>query len=1450
MVVSIYSKKAVFFRKISSSFIALIFTFSIFAPSLRAEYIPGLPKPGEMVFLSSKFEPAILKGLTIHPENPLAFDFIVDRGEGVLADESFKQEADKLIKYFLAAMAIPEDKSWVNLSPYEKDRIIPDLLAQTQMGKQMLEQDYLLKQLSASLTNPDQELGKKFWDAVYKRTFELYGKTEVPISTFNKIWIVPQKAVVLEKDGHAYISESHLKVMMAEEYEAMSNQKDSAQSRAIARDQFPSTSEAIQKDNVGNGRDRCLQTVSSSIFREMILPAIEKEVNEGKSFAPVRQIYNSVILATWYKISLKETLLTKIYADKGKIKGVDIPEKDVKQKVYDQYLAAFRQGVYSIIKENYDVASQDVLPRKYFSGGFTTALSQIIEIRKGELVVGSSALRLVTVDGAFLENSGEEGFYKPITSEHRAALESTGFFKPLESKNKLTMSFEDGEVTLAYDQQNNTTYLVHMAGGKLITQMMIPGKLTDTSLIFSAFNTAEDLRNWVKKNSSLSLKISFELEGVFHTILAKALLAVDEDIDYKENPQISNVLGLMEALSGTAAVANLTSLMDKATPAQRQRILDKALSEFLVANPDFILSAAHLLGVQSKNFDLTVEKSMNGGTVISSYSLEQDLTVLIIRRGINYSSYLVQGNMQSIREAVDSFSTARGLDDFLTEIKNARIPNSGYLSQYGHVFNGEYILSAIASQRISENDFELQEKSPVNELVAGLAEDFSRDEASLPDAPPVIAQQMSVQSPPDRKKTFLQRLLPSLFKPNFAGKISAGWGRFKTFLGQYSIHKTVIVAITRKEEVIFKEVINNDGKISIEYSPKNNKTSFNVSLNGDLNSGPSINNNFRYVFAGDLSALGMDNLSVKQINKLMAITQRNGFKPQQRVDLLNALLAAEFLEDSEFLAQGIFGQKVREVLDPLNLYKLNIDKMYLEMMKTNDRQSPYLSGALAKAHFINEFLTKLLEFENREAPLEMSLNGNEEPSDHLVATDSVKFITLNGAEIGISHGRGHLLKVRFIPQPLNTIKRVFSRTYFLVVPGLDVQSLTQMIMKPKRTGQPLTGIQLQDIFELADNKDFNIFERGFIFQTLLAAAQFSDKELQRVKAVLDANKDNVGTFIPKIGRALGVNTTFVIKSGGKMEIFYNPFEHKSYVRVESKDSEGKVKTTEHVLKGDFRNDHMDSAKSIQELEQQLLALAKDIAFVKKFDGKIEIRYEAFSNDSLVSIEYKSMNGEVENNEYVLQGDWREFSFDSYRSVKEIQVQIAAVAQSQGLSAIQQQNLLRIVDVARMIKLSEFYRDNSPRIMRILKLKSENNESFVKGSREFLVFDIRTAKPRERQGYFVEFLVSQLSLHPQFFGEVAQELGVDLLEDKRTSDAVASSPTDVGGIDFDPALLDLQIKRDGRGIALPLPQQNLDQINIEGLYPVILNIQPVLMQDFPFVVSDRKSQPQIDLAVKK
>ncbi len=319
---------------------------------VHAKNVPGLPLPGKMVQKSPEFEPALLQGIRINKENAFELDFIVTPGDEKKSQSLLNNEAKKLIKYFLAGLTIPQDDIWVNLSPYEKNRIAPEKLGQTEMGRDLLAQDYILKQLSSSLIHPDEGLGKSFWDNVYSQAFEKFGTTEVPLNTFNKIWIIPEKAIVYQQDNAAIIVESKLKVMMEEDYVAM---KVGAGPRACP----------LSSEHTGHPQEGA----PTEIFRTLLLPAIEKEINTGKNFANLRQIYNSLILASWYKKSLKQSALTKAYADKNKINGVDVYDKNIKEKIYAQYLDAFKQGAFNFIKEEYNNLTNNITPRKYFAGG-------------------------------------------------------------------------------------------------------------------------------------------------------------------------------------------------------------------------------------------------------------------------------------------------------------------------------------------------------------------------------------------------------------------------------------------------------------------------------------------------------------------------------------------------------------------------------------------------------------------------------------------------------------------------------------------------------------------------------------------------------------------------------------------------------------------------------------------------------------------------------------------------------------------------------------------------------------------------------------------------------------------------------------------------------------------------------------------------------------------------
>jgi len=397
-------------RKALSLIILLAFLLNTFGPlpTAQAQEL-RLPPPGVMVHLSPPENPPVFKGVTVYPDNPFKFNFILDRGDfnkghmssphGLMGDpqqEQLKQESSKLVKYFLAAITTSENDLWVNLSPYEKNRIIPESFGQTDMGRDLLAEDYILKQVTASLIYPESEIGRKFWKRVYEEAQQKFGTTNMPVNTFNKVWIVPDQSKVYVHGNTAFVVKATLKVMLEEDY--LSLEKHTI---------IPTSSKVIPaKAGIQNKNN--INTLGSQIVREIVIPLLEKEVNEGQNFAVLRQVYYSLILAVWFKKYMKDSILGRKYMDQNKVTGIHYdhsvilsrgphaghslvapkdfkapldssvtPQNDI-EAIYQRYLKAFKKGVYNYIKEEPDLMTQEMIPRKYFSGGFVGELRNVV----------------------------------------------------------------------------------------------------------------------------------------------------------------------------------------------------------------------------------------------------------------------------------------------------------------------------------------------------------------------------------------------------------------------------------------------------------------------------------------------------------------------------------------------------------------------------------------------------------------------------------------------------------------------------------------------------------------------------------------------------------------------------------------------------------------------------------------------------------------------------------------------------------------------------------------------------------------------------------------------------------------------------------------------------------------------------------------------------------------
>jgi len=347
-------QNSVFFRMVIFS---LLLSFSLLSNNAFAQgslFFFANPRP--QASLSLDFSPLLVKGLQLSEDDPLSFNFMFDPGQTNFKQEQLNAEISKSIRYFLTALTVPSKDVWVNLSPRQEEKITPKSFGQTEMAKDLLLQDYMLKQITASLFYPEKSIGKKFWNKVYRKMYDRYGTMDIPINTFHKIWITPHKATVYAQGNVVLVVDSHLKVMLEEDDLSLRDQ--------VTQDHKDKPVNAKAKDMTEENR------ISASIIREIFLPELEKEINQGENFSQLRQIYHAMILATWFKKYFKETVLNRVYVNKNKTAGIHNQDAETKEKIYKQYLDAMRLGVFKHIKEEYDPKQQELVSREYISGGF------------------------------------------------------------------------------------------------------------------------------------------------------------------------------------------------------------------------------------------------------------------------------------------------------------------------------------------------------------------------------------------------------------------------------------------------------------------------------------------------------------------------------------------------------------------------------------------------------------------------------------------------------------------------------------------------------------------------------------------------------------------------------------------------------------------------------------------------------------------------------------------------------------------------------------------------------------------------------------------------------------------------------------------------------------------------------------------------------------------------
>lgn len=303
-----------------------------------------------------------LQYLSVNSANPYNFfNFLLNKGDIIASPLS--KETQKLVNYFFLGLLLPNNDFWVNLQPDTPERLTSTGLTKTDMGKVLLEQDLQLKKDVAKYLSPKNSLGRKLWEEFYK----IVGTSQVKhkkIDFNNRVWIIPDIAMIAETEQGALIKEAKFKVLSESEY-------------------------------LNKNTDDQEHKIYENIFKQIIIPQITNDVNFSKQYAPLRQIYNSLILAEWYKRKhLSDDNRYSKAIDSGDIDWLITKTPWSKQNIWQDYIASYKQGEYQI--------KETILKMKrlYVSGGIMpAALESVLKIEefKGD-VPDTSNLAIIPVN--------------------------------------------------------------------------------------------------------------------------------------------------------------------------------------------------------------------------------------------------------------------------------------------------------------------------------------------------------------------------------------------------------------------------------------------------------------------------------------------------------------------------------------------------------------------------------------------------------------------------------------------------------------------------------------------------------------------------------------------------------------------------------------------------------------------------------------------------------------------------------------------------------------------------------------------------------------------------------------------------------------------------------------------------------------------------------------------
>lgn len=236
------------------------------APDALARPIPG--RPGGVDFSSLELR---YVGDTGSAKKGIPYSFkgvpAPAASDPALGLQAARQASDA----FFTWLTLPSQTHWVNLNPNEPDRIIDAQFARTEAGRILLEADLAMKKSLARAMHPDTPSGA----AVWLEFDNLFGNRPDADYCFSfRQEIVPAPATVSETASELYILDAPLRIEAVSQF-------------------YPGYS--------CGPNDSTMEARKQELYRRVIVPIVEREINTTPEYAPLRRVYYSRVAAEWFK---------------------------------------------------------------------------------------------------------------------------------------------------------------------------------------------------------------------------------------------------------------------------------------------------------------------------------------------------------------------------------------------------------------------------------------------------------------------------------------------------------------------------------------------------------------------------------------------------------------------------------------------------------------------------------------------------------------------------------------------------------------------------------------------------------------------------------------------------------------------------------------------------------------------------------------------------------------------------------------------------------------------------------------------------------------------------------------------------------------------------------------------------------------------------------------------